>query len=275
MKDSNNKTDAEEIERFADKIIERIPENNIIPIEQVILYKNMLFHPNDTIKKITEKNEGVTFKDGLMNVLKAGFVKGLITGAISGAIMIIISIVLLGVGIILPHLLFMGVIGIIIGISSFVVSTICTPIISSIGWILINGLMNIFAKLLGGTGDYNKQSYLTSLVTSGVMITGILLIPFTFIPFINYIASLISFVIGIYGIYLYYKIVRKIHKLSLKRGVLSIILTYFTVILLVLVMVALIYILFYVFIFMVFMGLANLMIAAKASTASTSMILGV
>lgn len=266
---TKNKTDVEKIEEFIDDIIEKVPENNIVPIEQIKLYKHMLFHPEEVINQVKDNPETAgSFKDALFRVMRAVFARGVVQGGLSAVIMILVSLPFLVFGLFLQPLLFIGVLGIIGGVGVFIFSVVCTPILSGISWAMFNWLIRIFSKLLGGKGDQNKQYYLTSLVTSGIILAGILLIPFMFIPLVNYIVSIISFIIGLYAIYLYYKIVKEVYGMSGEYSLLSIILAYLIIFIITFIVIIFLFYLLFSLMMGSFFLLGGVMASAKASNST-------
>ena len=98
--------------------------------KMIELWKNALLDPKKTFKKEKKKsNLGL----GANYIFKAGIIAGIISGIAS------------------------------LNLVSAIISIIAYPILSLVGWLLSSGINYVFAKLLGGKGDYTKQSYVISL----------------------------------------------------------------------------------------------------------------
>ncbi len=131
--------------------------------------------PKETFSKESRKAD---FKEGSINILLGGLIAGLIGGIYTGSIIT-------------------GAIGGAIG--------------GFIGWIIAGGIYYIFAKLLGGKGDFITQLYLISLYTPLLVIIASV---FTPVPFIGLL-------VGIYGLYLLTLALKETHSYNTIKAVLS------------------------------------------------------
>ena len=93
-------------------------------------------------------------------------------------------------------------------------STFCfTLILAPIGFLIGSGIHFLIAKLLGGTGSYEEQTYLMATFVAPIMIiTGIVGV----IPFLG---GCVSFLVFIYQLFLTYLAVKVVHRLETGRAV--------------------------------------------------------
>lgn len=92
---------------------------------------------------------------------------------------------------------------------------IFSPVLSVIGWLFSSGVDYIFAKLLGGRGTYEQQTYLISLYVAPISIISavLLLVP---------VAGLwLSALLSLYGLYLVTMALKEAHGYSTGRAVLT------------------------------------------------------
>ncbi len=163
------------------------------------LWKDAFLKPKETFQK---EKANASLKEGVMNILAASVI-----------ISVLFSIVVLIFGAsLIPQLGFLagaGVVLIILAIFIFFV------VIELIGTFINVGIIWIVAKLLGGTGSYDQQYYLTSLFTAPLLVLLVLMV----IPLIGW---LVMFVVSIYSLYLLYLVIKQVHGLSTGRAILSI-----------------------------------------------------
>jgi hypothetical protein len=146
------------------------------------LWKNTLLNPKKTFKKEKKKsNLGL----GANYIVKAGIVAGIITGIAS------------------------------LNLTSAIISIIAYPLISLVSWLFGSGVNYVFAKLLGGKGDYTKQSYLLSLYIAPLSIVSAII---TSIPVVG---VWLSFFVSIYGFYLLTLALKEAHGYSTGRAILT------------------------------------------------------
>ena len=110
--------------------------------------------------------------------------------------------------------------GFILGISSLNLVTallfiIVYPLMSVASWLFGSGVNYIFARLLGGNGDYTTQSYLVALYAApfSIITVVIMLIPV--------VGVWLTFLVSLYGLYLLTLALKETHKYSTGRAVLT------------------------------------------------------
>jgi hypothetical protein len=93
---------------------------------------------------------------------------------------------------------------------------------SILGNLITSAIFYIFAKLLGGKGNYSKQTAMLAYVSSGMML---LLFPFYVLLALPIIGGLVGgllnvaiSVIGLYGLYSTYRAIKHVHQLSTMRA---------------------------------------------------------
>jgi hypothetical protein len=103
------------------------------------------------------------------------------------------------------------------------ISLLCGLVFVPVSFYLSNGVYYIGAKLLGGTGSFNTQTYLMSLFTVPL---GILVQAISLIPCLGALASLL---ISLYMILLTLRVMRVTHGLTFGRTLLSVFYPYLLV----------------------------------------------
>ena len=103
------------------------------------------------------------------------------------------------------------------------ISLLCGLVFVPLSFYLSNGVYYIGARLLGGTGSFNTQTYLMSLFTVplGVLVQAISLIPC--------LGALASFIISLYMVLLTLRVMRVTHGLTFGRTLLSVFYPYLLV----------------------------------------------
>lgn len=91
---------------------------------------------------------------------------------------------------------------------------IISVIIAPIGFLIIQGIYWIIARVLGGTGEYREHAYFASWFTSGMYILNIVAV----IPFLGEILSLVLLIISCY---LEYVLIRQVHGLGKWKAALA------------------------------------------------------
>ncbi|NIO44678.1 MAG: hypothetical protein GTN36_03955 [Candidatus Aenigmarchaeota archaeon] len=97
----------------------------------------------------------------------------------------------------------------------FLASLILTPIMAVIGWLILSGILYIFAMLFGGKGSYTTQSYLYAIYYAPLSIISSILV---LIPIAGWI---LSFVLMIYGLYLLTMALKEVHNYTTGRALLT------------------------------------------------------
>jgi len=168
------------------------------------LWIDSLTKPIQTFKK--EKNNANLF-EGMMHIAIAG----LITGFLSGLKMLFESTFLGMLGSTYGGLGSLGLFGAI----GFIASIILTPIFSVIIWLIVSGILYIFAMMLGGKGSYTTQSYLYAIYLAPLnVIVGV----FSLIPFVGGIIAILPM---LYGLYLLTLVLKETHQYTLGKAVLT------------------------------------------------------
>jgi hypothetical protein len=114
------------------------------------------------------------------------------------------------------NILIAGVIaGIFYTVTGGAVAIVSTPIGQLIGWVILGGLIFLFAKMFGGKGKYVPQIYLMSLFIAPLMIVSAIL---SLIPVVGgYLAILVL----IYWLYLLTLALKEAHDFSMLKAFLS------------------------------------------------------
>lgn len=145
-------------------------------------WKNALLNPKKTFKKEKKKsNLGL----GANYIAKAGIIAGIIAGIAS------------------------------LNLTNFIFSIILYPILNVVGWLLGSAIYYMFAKLLGGKGDYTKQSYLMSLYIAPLSIVSAILVS------IPVVGIWLSFFVTVFGLYLLTFALKEAHNYSTDKAVLT------------------------------------------------------
>jgi len=102
-----------------------------------------------------------------------------------------------------------------VGPIAFLASLILTPILVVIGWLIVSGILYIFALLLGGKGSYTTQSYLYAIYSAPLSIVSsiLMLIPFA--------GPFLAFIVMIYGLYLLTMALKEAHNYTTGRALLT------------------------------------------------------
>jgi len=143
--------------------------------ERLTLWLNAIKDPKKTFAAQKRKAD---FKEGAINIVIGGLIAGIIAGIYTGALV-------------------SGAVGGIVG--------------GLIGWIIAGGIYFIFAKLLGGKGDFITQIYLMSL----------------YIPIISIIAAIFSpvssvtILISLLGLYFLTFALKEAHGYSTGKAILT------------------------------------------------------
>ncbi len=94
-------------------------------------------------------------------------------------------------------------------------SIILMPIFSIVAMLIGSGVLYLLAKLFGGKGDFNTQTYLFSLYQAPIILIASLV---SFIPFAG---TIIVFVIELYALYLLTFALKETHNYSTGRAILT------------------------------------------------------
>lgn len=164
------------------------------------LWIESLTKPVSTFKK---ERKRANLSEGALHIAVAGIVTGFIMGLIK---MVFGSAV---VGQYFP--MASGL----VGAAAFLATLILTPIVSVISWLIMSGILYIFALIFGGKGDYKTQSYLYAIYNAPLSIITTILI---LIPIIG---PFLAFIIVIYGLYLLTMALKETHRYTTGRAVLT------------------------------------------------------
>ncbi|MFH0929192.1 MAG: YIP1 family protein [Candidatus Aenigmatarchaeota archaeon] len=161
------------------------------------LWKDALLKPKQTFKKQKPKADlGVAMK----NVAIAGLITGIIMGLVE------------------------------LNLLSFAFNIVFYPIVMVVSLLLNSLLYHVFARLLGGKGNYNTQTYLIALYSAPMSImSSIVSIPllsmteenlFNNLP-VLVLVVIASMVVGIYSLYLLIQSLKETHSISTGRAFLT------------------------------------------------------
>jgi len=164
------------------------------------LWIDSLTKPVPTFKKEKKK---ANLGEGALHVAVAGLITGFITGLYQ-----------MFVGSIFTSQ-FLPVASSLAGPIAFLASLILTPIVAVIGWLIISGVLYIFALLFGGKGSYTTQSYLYAIYYAPLSIISSILV---LIPFAGWV---LSFILMIYGLYLLTMTLKEAHNYTTGRALLT------------------------------------------------------
>ena len=164
------------------------------------LWIDSLTKPIPTFKKEKKK---ANLGEGALHMAVAGLITGFITGLYE-----------MFFGSIFASQ-FLPIASPLAGPMIFLASLIITPIIAVIWWLIVSGILYIFALLLGGKGSYATQSYLYAIYSAplGIISSILLLIPLA--------GWLLSFILMIYGLYLLTMALKEAHNYTSGRALLT------------------------------------------------------
>jgi hypothetical protein len=150
--------------------------------EMLNLWKNVLMNPKKTFKKEKKKsNLGL----GAYYIVIAGIIGGIISAIVS------------------------------LNWVSALFFIFFYPLLSFVGWLINSGIYYVFARLLGGKGNYTKQSYLIALYVAPLsIITAIILLIPTF-------GVWLSLLVTVYSLYLLTFALKEAHSYSTGRAVMT------------------------------------------------------
>jgi hypothetical protein len=89
------------------------------------------------------------------------------------------------------------------------------PIAAAVGvlfFAILVGLIQLIAKMFGGTGDYSRMVYTAATIAAPLNLVSAVLTLLTAIPFIGILFGLVSMVVGIYGLFLYISAVKGVNQ---------------------------------------------------------------
>ncbi|NIM47582.1 MAG: hypothetical protein GTN40_05510 [Candidatus Aenigmarchaeota archaeon] len=164
------------------------------------LWIGSLTKPLETFKK---EKKNANLGEGALHMAVAG----LITGFITGLIDMVFGSVLAGQ--------FSPIASAFTGPIVFLATLIFAPIMAVLYWLIVSGVLYIFAMLFGGKGSYTTQSYLYAIYYAPLsIITSILFL----IPLAGIFLALI---VMAYGLYLLTMALKEAHNYTTGRAVLT------------------------------------------------------
>jgi len=89
------------------------------------------------------------------------------------------------------------------------------PIAAAFGvlfFAILVGLIQLIAKMFGGTGDYARLVYTAACIAAPLNLVSAVLTLLAAIPFIGILFGLVSMVVGIYGLFLYVSAVKGVNQ---------------------------------------------------------------
>jgi len=111
-----------------------------------------------------------------------------VAGVISGVIAAIVAVIGGGAQ--------MGAIGAVLGGAFGFLVIVTVPIMLLIGWVIGSVILLIFAKLLGGKGDFGRHSYMIAMYIAPLAVIS------TIVGIIPIAGGLLSALVSLYGLYL-------------------------------------------------------------------------
>ncbi|MDO8554495.1 MAG: hypothetical protein Q7S22_06825 [Candidatus Micrarchaeota archaeon] len=175
---------------------------NLFPYKRAKIWLEIYTKPHETMTK-EMKNASIMqgVKDRVISILPMSFLVGLFYAVL----------MLIGGQIVTGILVFFG-------------ALIILPIFIVLFGLFGDGIVWVFAKILGGKGKYSTHFYVNSLVCAGGMIVSTVLFIPSMIPCIGYVFSLLSLPVTVYEIYLQMKTVRMVHGISRNRAAAAVLL---------------------------------------------------
>lgn len=164
------------------------------------IWKSVLTKPKETFRLQAKKADYV---EAVKHVGVAGVIQGILTG-------IFITLGLSAVGGLFGY----GSLGASLGGLSIIGLAISVPIMAAITLFIGSGIFYIIARLLGGKGNYQTQTYLMAIYMAPLGLIGIL----AMIPFVG---ILVSLGVTIYMLYLLTLALKETHKFTTGRAVLT------------------------------------------------------
>lgn len=119
----------------------------------------------------------------------------------------------------IPYTIFLVLLSTIVDPGKIIVYALY-PVVVIVLTTLYVGATWLTAKIMRGTGSFQKQFYLMSLVQSGEFIMLVPLVILVTVPFIGLIFSLAGAMLLIYIAYLHFKIIKTVHKISTIKAIL-------------------------------------------------------
>lgn len=153
-----------------------------------------------TFKKEKKK---VNLGEGALHMAIAGLITGFITGLYQMVI-----------GSAITSQLFPMASGF-VGVAAFLATLILTPIWFVISWLIVSGILYIFALLFGGKGNYTTQSYLYAIYNAPLSIIT------TILALIPFVGPFLVFIVMLYGLYLLTMALKIAHNYTTGRAVLT------------------------------------------------------
>lgn len=176
------------------------------------IWRNALTKPRETFARESKKG-GI--REALMHAGLAGLIQGIITAATM---------------MLLPAFSSLGAVagGTFVALMA-VMMIILMPIGAMISILIVSGVYYLFAKLLGGNGTYDKQTYLYAIFYAplAVILAVLALIPtvIMFLPGMTMVSSLIGMtlrlLVCIYMVYLLTLALKEVHKYSTGKAILT------------------------------------------------------
>jgi hypothetical protein len=165
------------------------------------IWKKVLMKPDTTIKKESKKKPDI--KEAVKNL---GMVGG-ISGFIFGLSLIIRNILDSAT----------STIGTSLGITLMYMAIL--PIYLAIGWLVSSGFIYVYSLMIGGKGEYMKQSYVISIFYAPltVIASALMFISITFSPIFPMIAPITGILLLLtmaYGLYMLTLTIKYTHKLT-------------------------------------------------------------
>jgi len=174
-------------------------------------WADVFLRPNSLFKR---ENKAKSLSYGAKSVLLAGIISAII-------------IILLGV--ISPASVseFQTLFGANATAALFVVSIVLVPLLSIVMWVVISGVLYLFALLLHGKGTFVSQSHALALVSSAfgivsTLLSGLISVVVLSAPGAGIIAQIVvSAILTLYNLYVITVALKNVHKYSTGRAVLT------------------------------------------------------
>jgi len=199
----------------------------MLPFKRPFLWKDLLIYPSKTIEK--EKGKATILQgviDSASMEALVTFLTALIVGsfyAVAGTAMTLFF-VLAGAGAsfsadVLVSLLLVLLVVALFAILLLVFIVFLSVVLSVIGLLLWSAVDYGVARLLGGTGSFEQQTYFNGVITAGILMASLPLMLLSFLPCMGYFFSALSFIVSIYSFYLRYRVFSQVHELEAGKAV--------------------------------------------------------
>ncbi len=170
--------------------------------EMYEIWTKVLTKPRETFRIQARKAD---YAAAVKHIGVAGIIQGVLTG-------LLLTLGLSAAGSLVGAQY--GMFGASLGLLSIIGLAIFVPIMAIIGLFIGSGIFYIVARVLGGNGSYQTQTYLMAIYMAPLNLIGIL----AMIPFVG---ILVSLAVAIYSLYLLTLALKETHKFTTGKAVLT------------------------------------------------------